>query len=109
MTEVPILISRCGACTLRYVPRAGPCPRCGASDPLPVSIPPFGAVLAATELANPAHGWPTPHRLALVELAETIRVLAIVEAELPAVGALVEVIHEGEGYRARIARTVPDA
>jgi uncharacterized OB-fold protein len=103
--SVPILISRCGACTLRYVPRAGPCPRCGASVPVPDSVPPFGSILAATELANPALGWPTPHRIALVELAETIRVLAVVEAELPAIGSLVEVRRDGEGYRARVAAT----
>jgi uncharacterized OB-fold protein len=103
MSEVAILVSRCGACTLRYLPRAGPCPRCGATNPLPVSIPPFGAVLAATELSSPAQGWPTPHRIALVELAESVRVLAVVEGDLPAVTSRVEVLRDGETYRARKA------
>jgi uncharacterized OB-fold protein len=101
MTEPGILVSRCGECTLRYLPRAGPCPRCGASRPLPLSIPPYGVVLAATELTSPAQGWPTPHRIALVELAESVRVLAVVESELPVIGAPVEILHEGETYRAR--------
>ena len=107
MTEREILVSRCGECTLRYLPRAGPCPRCGASRPIPLSIPPFGAVLAATELTSPAQGWPTPHRIALVELAESVRVLAVVEGPLPGIGVRVEVLHEGEMYRARAAPEGP--
>jgi uncharacterized OB-fold protein len=107
MTDPAILVSRCGECTLRYLPRAGPCPRCGASRPIPVSVPPFGAVLAATELHHPAPGWPNPHRIALVELAESVRVLAVVEGELPAAGAPVEIFHEGEVYRARVTTQSP--
>jgi uncharacterized OB-fold protein len=103
MTGREILISRCAECTLRYLPRAGPCPRCGASRPLPVSIPPFGVVLAATELSNPAAGWTAPHRIALVEMAESVRVLAVVGGELPAIGTPVEVLHEGNSYRARVS------
>jgi uncharacterized OB-fold protein len=103
VTPTFLLVSRCGSCTLRYLPRAGPCPRCGATEPLPLSIPPFGVVLAATELSRPAEGWPNPHRIALVELAESVRVLAIVEGELPARAATVVVQHEGELYRARLA------
>ncbi|MCI4365878.1 MAG: hypothetical protein L3K10_07480 [Thermoplasmata archaeon] len=101
MTEVPLLVTRCGSCTLRYLPRAGPCPRCGASNPLPFSVPPLGSVLAATELTSPAAGWPAPHRLALVELAESVRVLAIVEGELPSIGSTVEVVHDVETYHTR--------
>jgi uncharacterized OB-fold protein len=101
--NVPLLVSRCGSCTLRYLPRAGPCPRCGATDPRPLSIPPNGIVLAATELSNPAEGWPAPHRIALVELAESVRVLAIVREALPANGSRVVVTHEGETYTASAA------
>jgi uncharacterized OB-fold protein len=107
MKPVPLLVSRCGSCTLRYLPRAGPCPRCGATKPLPLSIPPEGMVLAATELSSPAQGWPTPHRIALIELAESVRVLAIVEGDLPASGSRVEVVHVGEAYHAHLATAVP--
>jgi uncharacterized OB-fold protein len=103
VNAVPLLVSRCESCTLRYLPRAGPCPRCGASRPLPLSIPPDGVVLAATELSNPAAGWPTPHRIALVELAESVRLLAIIEGGMPANGTSVVVSHEGEAYHARVA------
>ncbi len=103
MTTVPLLVSRCESCTLRYLPRAGPCPRCGATRPLPLSIPPEGVVLAATELTSPATGWPNPHRIALVELAESVRLLGIVEGELPPNGSGVVVVHEGETYRVRAA------
>lgn len=103
MNPLPLLVSRCDSCTLRYLPRAGPCPRCGASTPLPLSIPPFGIVLAATELTSPAQGWPNPHRIALIELAESVRVLAIVEGEMPTMGRAVVVVHEGETYRARLS------
>jgi uncharacterized OB-fold protein len=101
VTARDLLVSRCGSCTLRYLPRAGPCPRCGAASPLPHAVPPVATVLAATELTNPAEGWPSPHRLALVELAESVRVLGIVEGALPGRGASVEVVHEGEIYRVR--------
>lgn len=98
MKAIPLLVSRCGSCTLRYLPRAGPCPRCGASEPLPHSIPPAGVVLAATELSSPAHGWASPHRIALLELAESVRVLAIVQGDVPAIGSRLVVVHGGETY-----------
>jgi uncharacterized OB-fold protein len=100
VNALPLLVSRCGSCTLRYVPRAGPCPRCGASTPLPLSIPPYGIVLVATELTSPAQGWRSPHRIALVELSESVRVLAIVAGVLPAGGTPVVVVRDGETYRA---------
>jgi uncharacterized OB-fold protein len=103
VNPLPLLVSRCDSCTLRYLPRAGPCPRCGATMPLPLSIPPFGVVMAATELTSPAAGWTSPHRLALIELAESVRVLAVVDGDLPTNGASVAVTHEGETYRARLA------
>ena len=97
-----LLVSRCPSCTLRYLPRPGPCPKCGARTAIPFAVPPFGTVLAATELARPATGWPSPHRLALIELAERVRVLALVDGEVPAVGEVVEVGRDGEAYRAAV-------
>ena len=99
MSRNPILVSRCPSCTLRYLPRAGPCPKCGSTEVTPLAIPPQGRVLAATELSNPAAGWPTPHRIALLELAEAVRLLAIVEGELPSIGTVVDVVRDGETYR----------
>jgi len=64
-------------------------------------------VLAATELSSPAQGWPTPHRIALIEVAESVRVLAIVDGDLPVSGSRVEVVHEGEAYHAHLTATVP--
>jgi uncharacterized OB-fold protein len=93
-----LVVTRCGSCTLRYLPRHGPCPRCGADQPLPYSIAPDGTVLAATELTSPAQGWPSPHRIALVELAESVRVLGVVRGALPRNGDRVVVVHEGEAY-----------
>ncbi|MCI4352797.1 MAG: hypothetical protein L3K14_05345 [Thermoplasmata archaeon] len=56
-------------------------------------------MLAATELSAPATGWTSPHRLALVEIAEGIRLLAVVSRELPAVGDEVTIALEGSVYR----------
>jgi len=42
-----------------------------------------------------------------VELAESVRVLAVVEREVPETGAPVEIFHEGELYRVRV--TTPPA
>jgi hypothetical protein len=67
----------------------------------------LGILLAATELTSPAQGWPNPHRIALIELAESVRVLAIVEGEIPAIGSNLAVVHEGETYRARLAPAPP--
>jgi len=96
-----ILVSRCPSCTLRFLPRAGPCPKCGSMDATPFGLPPFGTVLARTELTSPAAGWPSPHRLALVELADAVRVLAIVDGALPDTGARVEVRRDSDVYRVR--------
>jgi uncharacterized OB-fold protein len=99
VSAASILISRCPSCTLRYLPRAGPCPKCGSSEVAPMSIPARGTVLAATELSSPAAGWPTPHRIALVELAESVRALAIVDGGLPPNGSVVSISRDGETYR----------
>jgi uncharacterized OB-fold protein len=102
-----ILVSRCPSCTLRYLPRAGPCPKCGAMHATPFAVPPVGTVLARTELMSPATGWPSPHRLALVELAESVRVLTIVDGPLPDLGAVVGVQRDGEVYRSTMTSPHP--
>ncbi len=98
MSAPYLLVSRCPSCSLRYLPRTGPCPKCGASEAVPFSIPPKGTVLAATEITSPAAGWPAPHRLVLVELAQAVRVLCIGEGPLPAAGSGVEVVRDGDRY-----------
>jgi uncharacterized OB-fold protein len=95
-----LIVSRCGACHARFMPRLGPCPRCGSLTIFPHPIPPDGLVLAATELTTPAAGWTAPHRLALVELAESVRLLTIVVGELPANGSAVRVVRDGDRYLA---------
>lgn len=92
-------LSRCEACRSRFLPIDGPCPRCGSTDVRPYSSPALGTVLAATELTTPSEGWPSPHRLALVEMPETVRLLAIVDGPLPAPGALVAVRRDAGIYR----------
>ncbi len=106
MTDEPthILASRCGACHGRFLPRAGPCPRCGSLSTFPESLSPVGVVLAATELLAPSAGWASPHRLVLVELDQSVRVLCRTEGPLPEFGTKVKVTHEGETYRCSIPR-----
>jgi uncharacterized OB-fold protein len=94
-------LSRCEACRSRFLPTDGPCPRCGSPDVRPYSSPALGVVLASTELTNPAEGWTSPHRLALVELPESLRLLAIVDGPLPAPGTVVSVRRDAGVYRAR--------
>jgi uncharacterized OB-fold protein len=96
-----IELSRCRACQARFLPSDGPCPRCGSSESELYLSPALGRVLAATELVHPAAGWESPHCLALVELPEAVRLLAIVEGLLPSVDAVVSVRRDGEVYRAR--------
>ena len=96
-----IELSRCRACPARFLPSDGPCPRCGSAESQLYLSPALGRVLAATELVHPAAGWESPHRLALVELPEAVRLLAIVDGELPSVDAVVSVRRDGDVYRAR--------
>jgi uncharacterized OB-fold protein len=96
-----IELSRCRACQARFLPSDGPCPRCGSADSELYLSSALGRVLAATELVHPAAGWEGPHRLALVELPDAVRLLAIVEGGLPSVDAIVAVRRDGEVYRAR--------
>lgn len=94
-------LTRCRSCHARFLPTDGPCPKCGSADCMPYTASSIGKVLAATELHYPASGWHAPHRLALVEMADAVRVLAIVEGSPPVTGALVEVRRDGDVYRAR--------
>jgi len=94
-------LSRCGACHARFLPNDGPCPRCGSKEVETFLSPPLGVVLAATEVTSPAEGWRPPHRLALVELPQSVRVLAIVEGEVPISGTVVSVRRDGDVYRAK--------
>ncbi len=96
-----IEFSRCESCTGRFLPTDGSCPRCGGTDVRPYDSPALGTVLAATELTSPAEGWHAPHRLALVEMPQAVRLLAIVDGPLPATGTIVSVRREAEVYRAR--------
>ena len=105
MSESPpeLVITRCESCHARFLPRPGPCPRCGATTVAVERIPPVGQVLASTEAAYPPAGWSTPHRLALVSASEDIRILALVEGELPRTGDLVGIERRSDHYVVRRA------
>lgn len=94
-----LLVSRCVACQHRFAPRNGPCPKCGSREVAPLRVPAFGRVLAATELMIPTPAWPAPHRLAIVELAEEVRLLVVVDGGSPNPGDLIPVQRDGELYR----------
>lgn len=96
-----IALSRCEACHASFLPSDGPCPRCGSTDVKMYLSPPFGVVLAATEVTSPAEGWKPPHRLALIELPQSVRVLAILDGAVPINGDVVAVRRDGDVYRAR--------
>ncbi len=100
MSATPTLpVSQCRGCHSRFLPRPGPCPRCGGTDLLATELSGVGTVLAAVELHNPAEGWSAPHRLALVEVSEEVRVLAIASEALPRIGSRVLVLVDGPRYR----------
>jgi len=94
-------LARCDSCHARFLPTDGPCPKCGSTECVPYPASAVGQVLVATELHYPASGWHAPHRLALLEMTDGVRVLAIVDEVLPVAGDLVEVRREGDVYRAR--------
>ncbi len=100
-------LSRCSACQAAFLPSDGPCPRCGGWSRASLSVPSTGTVLASTEVVYPATGWESPHRLALVEVSEGVRVLAIVEGDLPSRGSRMNVRADGATYRARISPEGP--
>ncbi len=91
--EAPQLeFARCLTCHHRFAPLDGVCPRCSSASIEPLLVPAIAVVLASTEVRYPAAGWPSPHRLALVEVAEAVRLLAVVaDGELPLSGELVAV------------------
>ncbi len=84
-----IELARCTTCHHRFVPADGVCPRCASPSVEPYAVPALGTVLAATEVAYPSAGWPSPHRLVLVELPESVRLLATAGDPLPAPGSVV--------------------
>ncbi|MGI0132196.1 MAG: Zn-ribbon domain-containing OB-fold protein [Thermoplasmata archaeon] len=100
LETAPLLLARCPNCHGRFLPRPGPCPRCGSAGMVPHPVEPVGTVRAATSLEAPAAGWPSPHRLALVEVAESVHLLAVIDGELPSVGQEVVIRRDGEVYRA---------
>jgi uncharacterized OB-fold protein len=108
-TVADLRITRCESCHSRFLPRPGPCPRCGATTVVSLRIPPVGRVLAATEALYPPTGWTSPHRLALVAVSEDVRVLALVEGPLPSAGVLVRIERRGEQYVARTPEPEPPA
>jgi uncharacterized OB-fold protein len=103
MTVPSLLLERCDSCHGRFLPRPGRCPRCGSDRVGPHPVPPEGVVLAAVELQVPPPGWAAPHRLALVEVADSVRLLGVAGASLPEIGARVTVSRDGEVYRLTIS------
>jgi uncharacterized OB-fold protein len=105
MIPTPALhVSRCDSCHSRFLPRPGHCPRCGSDDVHPQEISPEARVLAVTESSTPAPGWPKPHRLALVEAADAVRILVVVDA-LPKVGSTVFIAAAGDHFVANVPRS----
>ena len=98
MIELEIEIRRCDTCHVAFVPGRTHCPRCGSTALRPATLPASGTVLAATELLVPPAGFDAPHRLALLELEEGVRLLATTRGELPAVGEKRRVRREGERF-----------
>ncbi len=94
-------LSHCEECGARFLPTDGACPRCGSTRIQPYPSPALGTVLAATEITSPPEGWHAPHRLALVELPEAVRLIAILDGALPARGSIVAVRRDGAVFRAR--------
>lgn len=91
-------VRRCESCHARYLPRPGPCPHCGATGSVAHDLPAAGEVLAAVELSVVAAGWTAPHRLALLEAPEGVRLLAEVRGPLPAIGTLIAFTEESGRY-----------
>lgn len=96
-----IALTRCASCHALYLPTPGPCPRCGSKDESTEACPAIAIVLAATELSNPPEGFPAPHRIALVELVESARLLAVVDGPLPVAGDTVALVPENDHFVAR--------
>jgi uncharacterized OB-fold protein len=99
MASATIEMSRCSSCHAGFLPRPGNCPRCGSTRIETVLLPAQATVRAATELSTPASGWTAPHRLALAEIAEGIRILCVVIGPLPTAGDIVQVKQVGPVYQ----------
>jgi uncharacterized OB-fold protein len=99
MDALTLEMSRCASCHAEFFPRPGPCPRCGSAQVESITVPARGTVRAATELLAPATGWSAPHRLALVEIVEGIRLLCVVSGPLPVAGDSVTIARDGAVYR----------
>jgi uncharacterized OB-fold protein len=102
----PIRVSRCDSCHSRFLPRPGRCPRCGSEDVHPQEISPRAIVLAVTESSAPPPGWENPHRLALAEAADGVRLLVVVDA-LPEVGSAIFVAWTDDHFIANVATHRP--
>jgi uncharacterized OB-fold protein len=96
---------KCPTCHGRFVPATGPCPRCGAAALETYRVAAVGTVLAATALEAPPPGWPRPHLLALVEVEDAVRLLAVLEAPVPPAGTPVQIRRDGALYRASAEAT----
>ena len=94
----PILVRQCADCHSLFLPRPGSCPRCGSRATTPAAVPPEGEVLASVQVDSPPAGFPPPHRLAIVELSGSVRILGRVEGDLPTIGQRAVVRPEGAGY-----------
>lgn len=98
-----IELALCATCHHRFVPADGVCPRCASADVSRYRVDARATVLASTELVYPSSGWPTPHRLVLVEVAESVRLLAVADAPLPRPGEVVRLLRgDGPYYRATL-------
>ncbi|MCI4345514.1 MAG: hypothetical protein L3K07_01980 [Thermoplasmata archaeon] len=93
-----LLVNGCTNCHSRYLPRPGRCPRCGSDRVSPLRIPARATVLAATELSVAPAGFATPHRLALLEASDGVRILAVARGPLPALGSVVNVMRDADVY-----------
>ncbi|MCI4341929.1 MAG: hypothetical protein L3K11_06135 [Thermoplasmata archaeon] len=93
-----LLVAGCRSCHSRYLPRPGRCPRCGSDEVGPQRISNQASVLAATEVSTPPAGFAPPHRLALLEAADGVRILALVHGALPEPGDSVAVVRDGAQY-----------
>jgi len=98
-----LLLAKCLSCHARFAPPDVPCPRCGSTGTETYRAAPGATVLAATSLEVPPPGWERPHRLALVEVEDGVRLIVIVEGGLPPAGSRVSVWADGPVYRARSA------
>lgn len=104
---VSFRVFRCVSCHSHFLPRPGRCPKCGSGSVETEEVAPVGQVLAATELTVSSSGWPTPHRIALVELAGGLRLLAVAPRHRPVRGDVVEVRAVGDHFEL-LQEPVPD-